>query len=389
MTFGKVLHIIPSLAAVHGGPTHAVTAMMANLNDRGFSNFVALSDDNGPGQRLPTNAPERQSKDRYYFPKKLDFYTYTPAMANWLKTHILDFDLVHIHGLFSYVNILAGRICYQHKVPYLVTPHGMANRYGMLHKPFRKKISFRCFERPLLNKAKAIHLTSHDEISDFADHKITTHLRMIPLAVTPVLGKDVDIQIRDKGSSQIKQILFMGRLNPIKNLEAVLAALAQPGMANYHLNICGEGEPNYKARLRAKAKQLEIDTRIKWFGFVDGNKKANLFAESDLLILPSFSESFGIAAIEGISAGLPLVLSHYVANAQALRDSGLAQLTDTSPESIANGLRTVSDWKTKCFIRKARAYFFEFYDETMISESLSILYKDIIALDENRRADSL
>ena len=384
MTLGKVLHIIPSLASVHGGPTYAVMAMMTNLNDKGFTNFVALSDDDGPGQRLPANAPERQLKNRFYFPKVFDFYTYTPAMAGWLKTHIRDFDLVHIHGLFSYVNILAGRVCHQQKVPYLVTPHGMANRYGMSHKPFRKAISFRFLERPLLNKAKAIHLTSQDEVSDFANHKITTDIRMIPLLVTPVLGENLDIPISDKKSSHIRQILFMGRLNPIKNLEAVLAALAQPDMANYHLLVCGEGEPSYKAHLRAKAKQLNIDSRIKWFGFVDGDKKAELFAQSDLFILPSFSESFGIVAIEAISAGLPLVLSHHVANAQMLSDSGLAKITDTSPASIAKELRAVSDWKNQSFIRKARIYFSTFYDETMISESLAILYKDILTLDKNR-----
>lgn len=384
MTLGKVLHIIPSLASIHGGPTYAVIKMMKMLDNKGFSNFVALSDDNGKGKRLAENAQERNLKNRFYFPKIFDFYTYTPGITGWLNSNIRNFDLVHIHGLFSYVNIIAGRVSHKQNVPYIVTPHGMANRFGMSHKPFRKAISFSCFERPLLNKAKAIHVTSQDEVMDFLNYKITTDVHMIPLAVTPLFGENVNINIRYKKSTKIRKILFMGRLNPIKNLEAVLVALAQPDMINYHLLVCGEGEPSYKAHLKAKAEQLKINTRVKWFGFVDGIKKAELFAQSDLFILPSLSESFGISAIEAISAGLPLVLSHHVANAKMLSDKGLARIADTTSASIAKELRAVSIWKNQSFIRKARRYFFTFYNETMISESFAILYTDIIKLDSNR-----
>ena len=59
MTRAKVLHIIPSLAAVHGGPTTAVIEMMEALNRMGYSNTVALSDDDGRRRRLAADAPER------------------------------------------------------------------------------------------------------------------------------------------------------------------------------------------------------------------------------------------------------------------------------------------------------------------------------------------
>ena len=379
MTRAKVLHIIPSLAAVHGGPTTAVIEMMEALNRMGYSNTVALSDDDGRRRRLAADAPERQINGRFYFPKRCDFYTFTPTMSGWLNTHITDFDLVHIHGLFSHVNILAGRACRRHNIPYIVTPHGMANRYGMRHKPFRKMISFRLFERRLLNHAHMVHLTSHDEAGDFDHLNINTVTRIIPLAVRSVGNNKTDAK---KGGHKDKtlpyQILYMGRVHPIKNIEAVIAALAQSEMADYHLNICGDGDPKYSAQLKAYAKQLGVAGQITWRGFVSGREKAEIFAKSDIFILPSFSESFGISAIEALSAGLPSVLSSHVANAETLANAGLAKVTDTSATAIANGLCEVSKWKNKAFSTKAKAYFSNHYDKSIISHSLAMLYDEVI-----------
>lgn len=382
MIRAKVLHIIPSLAAIHGGPTTAVIEMMEALNAMGFSNAVALSDDDGRRRRLSADAPERQIKDRFYFPKQSDFYTYTPAMAGWLNTHVTNFDLVHIHGLFSHVNILAGRACRRHNIPYLITPHGMANRYGMRHKRLRKMISFRLFEQRLLNQAHMIHLTSLDEARDFADLNISTATRIIPLAVRSVSGNTTatkaDAKSRQKDKSRPYQILFMGRLHPIKNIEAVIAALAQPDMSDYHLHICGEGAPKYVNQLKAYAEQLGVAEQVTWRGFISGSEKVRLFTKSDIFVLPSFSESFGISAIEALSAGLPLVLSRHVANAETLANAGLAKVTDTSAAEIASGFRQVSKWKDKVFMAKAKAYFSNHYDKSIVLKSLAMLYDDIL-----------
>lgn len=379
MTRAKVLHIIPSLAAVHGGPTTAVVEMMETMNAMGYSNAVALSDDDGRGRRLAVNAPERQIKGRFYFPKRCDFYTFTPTMSGWLNTHIADFDLVHIHGLFSYVNILAGGACRRQNIPYIVTPHGMANRYGMRHKPFRKMISFRLFERRLLKHAHMIHLTSHDEASDFGHLNIITATRIIPLAVRSVDENKTDaMKVGQKDKTLPYQILYMGRVHPTKNIEAVIAALAQSEMANYHLNICGDGDPKYSAQLKAYAKHLGVAEQITWCGFVSGREKTEFFANSDIFILPSFSESFGVSAIEALSAGLPSVLSSHVANAKTLGHAGLAKVTDTSATAIANGLCEVSKWKNETFIIKAKAYFSNHYDKSIISHSLDMLYDEVI-----------
>ena len=118
--------------------------------------------------------------------------------------------------------------------------------------------------------------------------------------------------------------------------------------------------------------------QVTWRGFISGSEKVRLFTKSDIFVLLSFSESFGISAIEALSAGLPLVLSRHVANAETLANAGLAKVTDTSAAEIASGFRQVSKWKDKAFMAKAKAYFSNHYDKSIVLKSLAMLYDDIL-----------
>jgi len=375
----NILHVIPSLAQVHGGTTSSVLEMIEGLVEQGLQCDIALSDDDGTGRRLPADAPARQMVGRYYFPKYLDFYTYTPDMAPWLRARVSAYDLVHIHGLFSHVNSMAGRICKKHDIPYIVTPHGMANRFGMRHKPLRKFWSFRLIERSLLEHARLIHLTSRAEERDFSDLAINAGTKVIPLAVAPVpegdpgaFQPDISVTPRDH------LCLFMGRLDPVKNLDAVLDALAMPGLENFHLLVCGEGNRDYVSSLRARAKHLRIEDRITWLGFISGARKADVFAAADIFVQPSFSESFGMAALEALSAGLPCVLSRYVANVDDLSRADLAIPVGTSARSVAAGLVSASEWKTASFQKRAREHVTSCFDRLNISTAMKEMYQHAI-----------
>ena len=371
----NILHVIPSLAQVHGGTTSSVLEMIDGLVEQGLHCDIALSDDDGAGRRLPADAPVRQIAGRYYFPKYLDFYTYTPAMAPWLAARVSAYDLVHIHGLFSHVNGLAGRICRKHDIPYVVTPHGMANRFGLRHKPLRKFLSLRLIERSLLEHARLIHLTSRTEERDFGDLALNAEAKMIPLAVAPVPNGNPDALPPGAAVRPGDYLcLFMGRLDPVKNLEAVLDALAMPRLEHFHLLVCGGGNSDYVSGLRLRAKRLRIEDRITWLGFVSGSRKADVFAAADIFVQPSFSESFGMSALEALSAGLPCVLSRYVANVDDLVGADLAISVGTSARSVAAGIVSAAEWKTSSFQSRARLHVLSCFDRLSISEAMSEMY---------------
>ncbi len=373
----RVLHVIASLSPVHGGTTSSVIQMIAGLEAQGIACEIAASDDDGPGRRLPADTPERDLPGRHYFPKRRDFYVHTPAMGPWLDAHVRNYDLVHIHGLFSHVNGLAGRICRRRGVPYIVTPHGMANRYGMRHKPVRKAVSLALVERPLLEGAALIHMTSRGEERDLADLRIRTPVVRIPLAVAPVPpGDGVAFRARHREIGDRRTAVFMGRLNPIKNLEAAIDALALGGGAGFHLVVCGDGPADYEASLKARAERRGVAARISWLGFVSGQDKADVLAAGDVYVQPSLSESFGMAAVEAVSAGLPCVLGETVAIAEDLVEAGFAVAVEPTGEGVAQGLGEVRDVRQgrENFALAGRNFVAKRFDQTAIGTLLHDLY---------------
>ena len=299
-------------------------------------------------------------------------------MAPWLNANLSAYDLVHIHGLFSHVNSMAGRLCRQHKIPYLVTLHGMANKYGMRHKPIRKFISFNLFERQLLERAAFVHLTSEHEETDFSKFNIKTTTRIIHPGVKTVM-KGNKIAPHDLGIPNDAPIcIFMGRLHPIKNIESIFSALGESGLENHHLLMCGQGDAHYEEKLKYFAHQCGVENRIKWLGFVGEEDKFNLLASSDVFIQPSFSESFGMAAIEAAAAGVPCVLSHHVANGKNLETASIATLVHTSSDSIAAGIVSATKLKNDQFSLKSMAYIQKHYSLSSVAKSMADLYNQII-----------
>ena len=96
---------------------------------------------------------------RNFLPYKISF-----SLRRWLTRHVSEFDLVHIHALFSFSSWAAASAARKHQVPYVVRPLGVLNRWGLANRrPLLKRIWLRFIEIPLLRRAAAIHYTAESE----------------------------------------------------------------------------------------------------------------------------------------------------------------------------------------------------------------------------------
>jgi glycosyltransferase involved in cell wall biosynthesis len=78
------------------------------------------------------------------------------------------------------------------------------------------------------------------------------------------------------------------------------------------LVIAGAGDEAFVDELRQSAARLKIDSRMILTGFLSGQEKLAAFAAASMFALPSYSENFGIAAVEALASGLPCVISDQV-----------------------------------------------------------------------------
>src|ERR1700733_14845881 len=123
----KVLHVIPSVSPLRGGPSFAMRAIASGLARKGLETHVATTDDNRAAARLavPLGQPVDENGAIYhYFRRQTQFYICSLPFSNWLQCHAREYDVIHIHTVFSYCSNVAAWIAYRQGVPYIIRPLG-------------------------------------------------------------------------------------------------------------------------------------------------------------------------------------------------------------------------------------------------------------------------
>ncbi|OYU12440.1 MAG: hypothetical protein CFE38_08210 [Comamonadaceae bacterium PBBC1] len=335
-----VLHVIPSISLAHGGPSRAIRLMEDVQRKLGMTVFTLTTDDNGPGNRLSDS--EKLDPNRHYVRKWFDFYKVAPSLVPWLIRRVRNYDVVHIHALFSFSSAAAAWAARRAGVPYIIRPLGTLTHYGRTQRrPLLKRLSLKWIEGPLLRDAAAVHFTSLDEQREAEESGVPMRGVVIPLGieVSEVIDDSI-VRSRYAALGRAPYLLFLSRLDPKKNIEGLLRgfALCRAQWPQHKLLIAGTGDTNYVATLVLLVNELGLKDCVIWTNHIDGALKKSAFAGATLFVLPSFSENFGIAAAEALMAGLPCVLGQGVAIANDVVAAGAGLAVATDPDSIAAGL---------------------------------------------------
>ena len=347
----RVLHVIPSISPLRGGPSRAVLDMVAALRLQEVDAAILTTNDHGPGLHpdLVTGHWQwHQGVPVLAFPRwsppvaALREFAFSPALSLWLARHLKQYELLHIHALFSYPSTSAMAQARWAGVPYILRSIGQLSPWSLAQSPGRKRLMLRLIERRNLQRAALLHFTTMAERDESAALGLTPSSLVLPLGVG---GPDLPSQPAGgaDGSATVR-FLFLSRLHPKKQLENLLDALAllqrQRPEARWELAIAGEGEPRYVAGLQERTRGLGIEARCGWLGFLEGEAKWQALKAADWYVLPSAAENFGIAAVEALAAGTPVILSPEVAVAANVARAGAGLVSASDPEALALTLAT-------------------------------------------------
>jgi glycosyltransferase involved in cell wall biosynthesis len=321
--------------------------MARGLARAGCEVHVATTDDNGPERlAVPLGIPVIDEGVSYWhFRRQTSFYGFSWPLTRWLARHIANYDLVHIHALFSYAALPAAYWARRRRIPYVVRPLGTLNRWGMANRHrWLKRLSFALLERRLLARAACIHYTSEQERIEAAELGVLQRSVVVPLgiefdsfAALPARGW---LRARAPHLDGRTVALFLSRVDPKKGLDLLIPALAAMKSRGVPLTlvVAGQGEPMFEATLRREAARLEVESEIVWAGFVRGRDKLSLLADADLFVLPSYSENFGVAVVEAMAAGLPVVVSDQVGIHREVEATGAGTVVPCRVEDLAGAL---------------------------------------------------
>lgn len=271
-------------------------------------------------------------------------------------------------------------------MPYIVRPLGTLNEWGMVNRrPGLKRLSFELIEKRILDGAAAIHFTSEQEQREAAQLGVSGRSRVLPLGIdlsdfdVPPAANEFPSSIKIQGRCVI---LFLSRIDKKKGLDLLLPAFAQIRQHNLEavLVVAGKGNQEFTTRLQEQAGKLGIAQDVLWPGFLAGREKLAAFAAATLFVLPSYSENFGIAALEAMAAGLPVIISDQVGFAPDVEraDAGFVvpcntgALTDALKVALSDpALRRQKGENARCLAH-------EKFSVQAMTRNLIALYEDVI-----------
>lgn len=347
----RVLHVIPAVASRYGGPSVAVVQMVRALRERKIDAEIVTTDADGPGRLavLPGVRREFEGVPTTFYPRLgPDSLKVAPGLCRWLREHVRDWDLVHIHSVFAVPVICAGKAAHRSGVPYVVRPLGHLAAWSLAQKALRKRAFWWLGGQAVVDRAAALHFTSLGEMRQ-AQGVVGEHRGfVVPLGLSPsrfpLPGTGRGFRSSVAGLGDRPYILFLGRVHPKKGIEALIEGFSEAvaGLVerDWALVIAGEGEARYEKELRDFAS-AKLRGRAFWVGWLEGEKKAAALAEADLFALVSHQENFGISAFEAMAEGTPCLLGTGVDLAPEVAEAGACWTVEPDGGAVAAVLREI------------------------------------------------
>lgn len=220
----------------------------------------------------------------------------------------LNPDVVHLRGLWrqSSLAAIAWKTSNSDKC-LIVQTAGMLEPWARQRNSFLKKIYFAQVESRLIQLCDYFHATSETERQSLIDLGIPSRkIFVVEEGIyLPPLGVVQDsAEMRSKSPYKL---LFLSRLHPVKGLDLLLKSLSLLRPVDWTCQIVGSGSTQYENYLRQEINRLKLVDYIQLSGPLLGVQKDEAFASASAFILPSYSESYGIAIAEAMSWSLPVI----------------------------------------------------------------------------------
>jgi glycosyltransferase involved in cell wall biosynthesis len=243
-------------------------------------------------------------------------------------------------------------------------------------KTIWRRLFHQLIGRKLLSKA-VLHFTSTEERAT-----VVSSLSNRPSFILPNLITLPAISCIAPPSDPCKfTIVYLGRLHPQKNLESLLAALSSLSWVDCCL-IVGVGEIDYEGRLRKVAIDRGIDDKVRWLGWADEATKFTLLGQVDLMVLPSFSESYANVVVESLAMGTAVLTTDRVGLANYITEKQFGWVVPPTAEGLAQGItQAYADSARRAYVRREAPKRVRYdFDQTRLTQYYLAAYRDHLGL---------
>jgi glycosyltransferase involved in cell wall biosynthesis len=348
----KILHVLANIAPRYGGPPKACRDMARAVAALGHEVSIYTTNQDGPGElAVPLDQPVSEAgvEIRYYPIQPPRFWGTSLPLARALQERISQVDLVHLHSLYLFHDLATGHYCRRYGVPYVMQPHGALDPYIYQRHRLRKTVMEVLFENRNFRNAAAIQFTTAEEAELARPYTCGAPGLVAPLgvhlaeyAVLPEAGA-FRAAWPEVGDRRI--ILFLGRINFKKGLDLLVRAFAALARErpDVHLVVAGPDDDGWGEQVRGWARQEQVLDRVTFTGMLLGAEKLAVLKDAEIFALPSYSENFGIAVVEAMACGLPVVISDKVNIWREIAAARAGVVVECAAAPLAAALRNLLD----------------------------------------------
>jgi glycosyltransferase involved in cell wall biosynthesis len=254
-------------------------------------------------------------------------------------------SLIHLHTLWNAVSVSSYLVASRRRVPLVVSVRGALYPWSLAQGRTRKALAWRAFVRRGLQSAAFVHVTEPGEAEAVRSLGVTTRLVTVPNGVEQVPAAELSTILRERSHrrSSGPTFLFLSRIHKKKGVDYLLHAWARSNAVRLGARLVIAGpfaSGAYEREIRGLAKDLGLDSDVKFLGMLTGDDKERAFRNADVFVLPSHSENFGVAIVEALARGLP-VLTTRGTPWESIVSRGAGWRVDLSVEQLASRINTI------------------------------------------------
>jgi glycosyltransferase involved in cell wall biosynthesis len=364
----KIIHYIASIDKQGGGTTAYLQLLAKEL--KSYAQIVIATG-------YSPNPVKIEGTKVVFFNKSLkNWFKLKKEFSAFLKME--QPNLVHINGIWNPDTALFQQCAQQLNIKIVLSPHGMLEPYILNRNPYKKKIALKLYQHKAIKSADYIHATAQSELNNISNLGYKQSSFVIPNGIDLSNLKTKT----DYSASNTFKILFLSRIHQKKGIEYLIEAISRiQTTKKIVVNIAGTGDQEYIHQLTGKINQHKLNHIIKFVGAVYGLEKWNLFAESDLFVLPTYSENFGIAVAEALATGIPVITTKGTPW-QELDTLQCGWWIDLNIENLTKSIQTAiatSPEVLKKMGQRGKELIKNNYDINIIARQFKTMYNKILA----------
>lgn len=289
-----IIHYIPSIDRTAGGTSTYMQVLAKELGKLAEVHILTHASENP----LPM-----ENCTIHYIPP------FNPFNGKWKNTVVgllaqVKPDVVHINCCWMPACTAVQSLAQKRGYKIVLTPHGMLEPWIIKRNYWTRKLpALMLYQKTAIRKADCLQATAESERDNLLKLGYNRNIKVVHL------GIDAEGIEMKKSWEKRKQLLFLSRVHVKKGINFLIeaASVLRDQLQGYKIVVAGEGEPEYVATLKAQIQAEGLDDRICLIGGVYGKRKWELFQTSDVFVLPTHSENFGLAIAEALASGTPVV----------------------------------------------------------------------------------